>query len=63
MTKKHIDENIKLLAKAIAKKIPETTRILIVVRDCSKLTPIEIIKVVARKIKLPKLNNILFSLS
>ena len=56
-------ENIKLLANAITKKIPETTRIFVVVRDCSKLTPIAITKVVARKTKLPKLNNILFSLS
>ena len=57
------NENIKLLANAIVKKIPETTWMFVVVRDCSKLTPIVIIKVVARKIKLPKLNNILFSLS
>ena len=57
------NEKIKLLANAIIKKIPETTRTFVVVRDCSKLTPIVIIKVVARKIKLPKLNNILFSLA
>ena len=57
------NEKIKLLANAIIKKIPETTRTFVVVRDCSKLTPIVITKVVARKTKLPKLNNILFSLA
>jgi len=57
------NENIKLLTNAIVKKIPETTRMFVVVRDCSKLTPIVVIKVVARKTKLPKLNNNLFSLS
>ncbi|MGY9042131.1 MAG: hypothetical protein ACKVKZ_07110 [Alphaproteobacteria bacterium] len=57
------NENIKLLANAITKKIPDTTRTLVVVRVCSKSTPIVIAKVVARKTKLPTLNNILFSLS
>ena len=57
------NENSKLLTNAITKKIPETTRTFVVVRDCSKLTPIVITKVVARKTKLPKLNNTLFSLS
>tara|TARA_B110000967_G_C18566251_1_gene402596 strand:+ start:395 stop:574 length:180 start_codon:yes stop_codon:yes gene_type:complete len=57
------NENIKLLANAIEKKIPETTRTFVVVLDCSKLTPTVITEVVARKTKLPKLNNNLFSLS
>ncbi|AJR05012.1 hypothetical protein AW14_14580 [Siansivirga zeaxanthinifaciens CC-SAMT-1] len=54
---------IKLLNRAIAKKIPETTLIFVVVLDCSKLTLIVTTNVIAKKTKLPKLNNILFSLS
>jgi hypothetical protein len=47
-----------LIANAIAKKIPEITRTFVLFLDCSKLTPIVITKIVVRKTKLPKLNNI-----
>jgi hypothetical protein len=57
------NENIKLLKNAIIKKIPETVLIFVVVRDLSKRTPIVIPKVIARNIKLPKVNIILFSLA
>ena len=58
------NENIKLLKNAIIEKIPETVLIfVVVVRDLSKRTPIVIPKVIARNIKLPKVNIILFSLS
>jgi hypothetical protein len=43
---------IKLLIKATAKKIPDTTFTLVVVLGSSKLAPIEIINVTERKTKL-----------
>ena len=57
-----MNEKIRLLIKAIVKKTPETTLIFVVVLGSSKLIPIVIINVVARKIKLPALKRILFSL-
>ncbi len=62
-TEKLINVKIKLLIKATAKKIPDTTLILVVVRGKIKLVPIVSINVVARKTKLPALKSILFSLS
>lgn len=53
---------IKLLIKAIEKKIPETTLIFVVVLASSKLAPIVITNVVARNTKPPTLKSILFSL-
>ena len=55
------NENTKLLINASTKKMPETNRIFVVVRDCSKLIPIIVIKEVDRNTKLPIDNNILFS--
>ena len=54
---------MKLLIRATAKKIPETTRIFVVVRDCSKLTPKLKANVTDRNTKLPMLKSIWFSLS
>jgi len=54
---------IKLLIKAIAKKIPETILIFVVVLVSSKLEPIDSINVAAKNTKLPALKSSLFSLS
>lgn len=50
-----------LLINATAKKIPETTLMLVVVRDFSKFTPMLKVDVPDRKPKLPTLNSIWFS--
>ena len=48
---------MRLLIKAIEKKIPETTLIFEVVLGSSKFTPIAITNAEARKIKLPELKS------
>jgi hypothetical protein len=52
---------IALMANAIKKKIPETTRILIVVLGDSTLVAKVIINVDARNTKVPKLKRNLFA--
>jgi hypothetical protein len=49
------------MANATKKKIPETTRILVVVLGDSKLVAIVIVKVDARNTKVPKLKRYLFT--
>ena len=59
---KSINENTTLLIKAIVKNIAETVLINEVVLGNLKLTPMVIVKVIIKKIKLPKVSKFLFAL-
>lgn len=56
-----MNEKIILLTNPSTKKLLETTRIFVVVLGLTKSIPMEVIKVVTRKIKLPTVKMILFS--
>ena len=56
-------EKTTLLPNATVKKPPDTKRMLVVVRGCSKRTPIDRTKAMASKVKLPMLKSIWLSLT
>lgn len=57
------NEKTILLLSATVKKPPETTRMLVVVRGCSKRIPIARTKATVIEVKLPKLKSNWLSLS